>query len=327
MRERFSSIFLWSELDPERQRSILLIGGIGLILVLALAAVGYGFYLDRVAFKGQTVLQVGDEKFNFGQLDRRLKAELGPISGISSAQFGQVVGATLNLLEREELIRQAAEERGITATDQEVDAQMRDNLNLVSDASRDQLALALRRELQDTGLNLDEYIETARVEVLEAKMRQSLADAVDSEAEQADIRLLQVATEAEALEARSEIDAGTELAELAATLSIHSSQSSAGEVGWVPRGALPEPIEDVAFSIEVGEISEVIESTEGFFILEVRGREVRAVEEEARNQVVNRGFRLLLEEIRDRVGSEITLDSDQLGRLAESLQSSIVNRG
>ncbi len=321
------NIFHWSDLDPDRRGAILLIGGVSLMIIFALLAVGYGYYVDRIAFKQESVLQVGDRKFDYGQLERRLKAELGPNSGINSTQFGQAVGVTLSLLEGEELVSLVAAERNIRVTDEEIDAQIRDELNLSSDVPRDQLARQLRNELLATGLRLEDFRDTARARALALKLRQALDDTVPAEAEQIDVRLLQVRTEAEALDARSRIEGGETLAALAALESIHSSRSSAGELIWIPRGALPEAVEEIAFSIEIGELSEIIEAPDGFYIIEVRGREVRMVEEDGRNQVVNYTLSVILEEMSERVGSEIMLTSDQLSRLAGSIQASFSSGG
>ena len=204
---------------------------------------------------------------------------------------------------------------------------MKDDLNLSSDVSRDQFARRLRAELLDTGMILGDYRETAEARALALKLRQVLGEAVPAEAEQIDIRFLQVLTEAEASEAKSLIDAGESLAGLAAARSIHSSRFAAGELGWVPRGALPETVEDVAFSIEIGAISNVIEAADGFYIIEVRAREVRAVSGESRDEVVNYGLLVMLREMGDRVGSELTLTPQQLNRLAGSIQSSITSGG
>ncbi len=327
MRELISQIFHWSDLDPERRRSILLVGGVSLILLFALAAVSYGFYVDRIAFKQETVLRVGDRKYDYGQLERRLLADLGPISSLTTEQFGLLVGNSWRALESEALIRVAAEDQGISVTEQEIEAQMKDDLNLSSEAPRDQFARLLRRELQATGLKLDEYRETAEARALALKLQQVLGEAVPAEAEQIDIRFLQVFTEAEALEAKSAIDDGEPLAALAATRSIHASRQAAGELGWVPRGALPGTVDDVAFSIEIGVISDVIEATDGFYIIEVRAREVREISEESLDEVVGYVLQAMIEEVRDSIGSELTLTSDLLGRLAGSVQSALTSGG
>ena len=47
-----------------------------------------------------------------------------------------------------------------------------------------------------------------------------------------------------------------------------------GDLGWVPRGYLLEPkIEEIAFSLGVGEHSEVIATDVGFHIVRVLARE------------------------------------------------------
>ncbi len=49
-------------------------------------------------------------------------------------------------------------------------------------------------------------------------------------------------------------------------------QDDPGEIGWVGRGVLPPHIEEVAFALEVEEISEIIEDSFGFRVLTISER-------------------------------------------------------
>ena len=71
-----------------------------------------------------------------------------------------------------------------------------------------------------------------------------------------------------------ELESGRDFATLAAEI----DPLTRGEIGWVPRNFLPhKEIEEVAFSMQPGEISQVIETLVGYHIIQVV-----AVEDERR---------------------------------------------
>lgn len=58
------------------------------------------------------------------------------------------------------------------------------------------------------------------------------------------------------------------LAELAKTYSDCSSAKRGGDLGPFSRGQMQKPFEDVAFSLKVGEISDITETDSGLHIIE-----------------------------------------------------------
>ncbi len=71
-------------------------------------------------------------------------------------------------------------------------------------------------------------------------------------------------------EVLEKINAGEDFAELATTYSEDpGSASNGGSLGSFPRGAMVPEFENVAFTLEIGEISEPIESKFGFHIIKV----------------------------------------------------------
>jgi peptidyl-prolyl cis-trans isomerase C len=84
------------------------------------------------------------------------------------------------------------------------------------------------------------------------------------------------ADEAKKIEARKKIDdiaqkitAGGDFAELAKTYSECPSSSNGGDLGLFRRGQMVQAFEDVAFSMNPGEISPVVETQFGFHIIKV----------------------------------------------------------
>jgi len=64
----------------------------------------------------------------------------------------------------------------------------------------------------------------------------------------------------------------TEFAEAAKKYSEDGSASDGGVIGWMARGALDQKFEDVAFSLEPGTVSPVVETRFGYHIIYVEGK-------------------------------------------------------
>lgn len=101
---------------------------------------------------------------------------------------------------------------------------------------------------------------------------------------------------------RSEIVAGTDFGEAAAEYSEGPSASRGGDLGSFGRGEMVPEFEEVAFSLPIGEVSEVFRSSFGFHILQVTGRTEAATApyEEVRQSIEA----YLLEDARNRGARE-----------------------
>ncbi len=73
----------------------------------------------------------------------------------------------------------------------------------------------------------------------------------------------------EATQIRNQIEDANDFVNMAKQLSEGQEESQNGDLGFFKRGELLKDIEDVAFSLEVGEISPVIETDRGFYIIHV----------------------------------------------------------
>jgi len=64
------------------------------------------------------------------------------------------------------------------------------------------------------------------------------------------------------------IDGGASFSDLAKTHSFDPSKNNGGELGWVKRGSLVKNFETTAFTIEIGDISDPVETEFGYHVLE-----------------------------------------------------------
>jgi parvulin-like peptidyl-prolyl isomerase len=84
--------------------------------------------------------------------------------------------------------------------------------------------------------------------------------------------LVQTAEEADAIYER--LQNGEDFAELAKELSLDTGSGAVGgDLGWFGKGAMVAPFEEAAFSLEVGEISQPVQSDFGYHIIQVLGHQ------------------------------------------------------
>ena len=83
------------------------------------------------------------------------------------------------------------------------------------------------------------------------------------------------------------------------------NKDSGGDLGWFARGMMVPEFEDAAYSLEIGEISEPIETNFGWNIIQVLGKEERAIDESAFEQARNNAFNEWLFEKRSEYQVEI----------------------
>ncbi len=320
-RPRFlSGLFNFSEIDPERRGMVLLIAGLGVLVLLALALIAFGYYSDRIKPRGATVFTVGGREYDFAYLEQRVDADLA--SGEFRANDIQnSIANTVLKIQTEELVRLTAKEKGITVTDEEIEARMRTELNVTADSPRERFAGALQLELQNSGLSLGEYREIIRAHALEDKLREQAKSTVPSEGDQVDLLLIQTGTREAAQGALDRINAGEEFQDVAQEVSVHSTKNVGGEFGWAPRGLLPKSIEDVIFS-QTGR-SQVVEDPLGFFVLETRDKQSRPIDDAMKDRIATAQLNDTVRATRDSVGVTNSLTIGQVQRIAQHIQDSL----
>lgn len=81
-----------------------------------------------------------------------------------------------------------------------------------------------------------------------------------------------VKTEQEAQELYNEIQNGKSFADIAQEKSLCPSGQNGGDLGYFGKGMMVKPFEDAAFNLEVGELSQPVETQFGWHLIQVTGK-------------------------------------------------------
>ncbi|GIQ68142.1 peptidylprolyl isomerase [Xylanibacillus composti] len=213
----------------------------------------------------QAVAKVNDEPITKDQMYEAVIGQFGP----------QGVDQVIEQLITEELIRQAAEDKGVAVTEEDLEAELAELREQFPSEEQFQATL------EQVGLTEEELKEQMRPQVLLDKMlapeiqvteaqvselfEQRKQELTDPEMIRASHILVDNRDEAEQL--LGELQEGADFAALAAEHSTDGSASRGGDLGYFGRGDMVQPFEEAAFALNEGELSEIVESQFGFHLI------------------------------------------------------------
>lgn len=170
------------------------------------------------------------------------------------------------------LIAQAAERMGITVTDEELEASIE---AIKQDLGSEE---AFQQSLAVNNLTEEQFRELQRQQLISRELIDTITADVPEEAEQVHARHILVDSREKAEEILKQLEQGADFAELAKKYSLdETSREKGGDLGFFPRGVVLPEFEAIAFSLEPGQRSGVVETSYGFHIIEVLAREVRPI--------------------------------------------------
>jgi len=311
--------------DEERRRQLLIIA-LGAVVLMAVAVIAlFGYYQTKVRPKGETVVQVGGRSFSLRYLERRLRYEIRNLTTQDPQTMAGLVDQVPQQVEREELMRQGAPEKGVDLSEEAIDAEIGRRENVPASADRDTFATAYREAVRSSGLSTEGYRDIIAADLAETALRAMFEGQAPKKAAQARFRVILLATEDEAKAALERLRNGEDFAVVAKELSQEQvSREQGGEIDWMPRGLLEPALDEAIFSLEVGQLSDVITGEGGLFIVEVLERQAeRDTTPEQRTSLGSRAMAEWLQELRERLVVSITLDDDQRSSLLKVVQDEI----
>ncbi|MDP8210793.1 MAG: peptidylprolyl isomerase [Candidatus Stygibacter australis] len=260
-----------------------------LLILLSLCFMIQGETVERI------VAKVGREVILQSELDKRYQQMIA--SGMSEENF--TLESILDEMIESELILIKAKESDI-----EIDEY---TIKKMAEQELESLKLQFENELEfrqqlkaETGLTITElkdYYEdlireqklrenviskeiTSQIHVTDAEIeefyQENLADIpIRKETDRLGMILLKMEPSKETKEElkreiydiKNKLNKGADFAELAKEYSDCSSAPSGGDLGWIERGLMVKPFEDAAFKLEVGEISDLVETQFGYHLI------------------------------------------------------------
>lgn len=143
-------------------------------------------------------------------------------------------------------------------------------------------------------------------EAMLSKLQEVVTADVSRTAPYVNVRHILVETEEAAQDVMAALDAGESFADLARAVSIDTgSGSRGGELGWSPASQFVPEFRDATLELEIGVISDPVQSDFGYHIIQVRAREDREMTDSEYDQAKTRFFQEWLDEITNEEAHQI----------------------
>jgi parvulin-like peptidyl-prolyl isomerase len=228
---------------------------------------------------------------------------LDPESDEGRERLAQARRQVLEQMIDQELIRQAALEMGVSISEAELEASIQDIIE--QSGGQEQFD----QSLQGMGTTYDDFRQMLLDQLLSEAVYSAVTASISPVAEQVHARHVLLPTRERAEEVLARLQAGEDFSYLAREYSEDiSSRETGGDVGFFPRGVMPPEVEEVAFSLEVGETSDIVETQFGFHIVQVLEREEREIAVEVFENLRQQTFMQWLQDRREAATIERFVD-------------------
>ncbi len=324
-----------SRREKERRQRLILISVAAFVAALIVIILAYGAYTELLAKPSGPVAVVNDVPISTSTYQKRVRLQRMSVDtavrGLQlqrsnfdpdtdqfaidyidqqlsqlSTQRAQLGTETfLDVLIEEELIRQAAEEEGVVASDEEIGRRIEESFGYYRDEAADVASptgesITTTTEVSPTltptgmtrsefdeihdaylstvqeaaGMSEEELRDTVEAQLLRQKMEELITQDVPTTELQIHARHILLESKAEAEVVLKRLQDGEDFAALAEELSKDpGSAQQGGDLGWFAKGGMIPEFDEVAFGLEPGMLSDVVATQYGFHIIMVEERD------------------------------------------------------
>lgn len=271
------------EKERRRRRIYTTAGMLVIVLIVVIVVIAF---VSNTTEEEMWVTSVGDIDFYGGDyVDALYLCQLGLYNATNNESQDPIL-----LLETSELVRQGAEGFGIGVTDTELTQVIKSMFETENQSLTDEeFQQAYQQMLSNLGVADKEFRELIEVELLQLKLDQYLRAQIPNSTVHVYLEAISTTNESEALVAGTRIHAGENFSSV-------GQEYEYNVVGWLPRGIMSPDIEEVAFSLEVGGVSDPIhisnpdQQIDYYSILKVGAKEKRPIEEDFRQQLEDSAY-------------------------------------
>ena len=307
--------------EQRLQRLMWIAGAFFLLLIIAVP--GYAAYIEYYRPPRQLVVRVNDTSYNMGYYVKMLHL----YQMLSEAQGEDLPSEApfqlVQILEENELIRQGAPRLDIGVTPEDITQEIRTRILGTPNPEDDPAMLekefqqGYRQLLEAVKFSDKEYRRIVEVDLLRERLREQLGLQVPTVAEQVHLQGIFFSSDTEkdpqeqAKGIADRVAAGEDFSALSRELSEDDTlKEKDGDMGWLPRGIMGEQFDEMVFSLEPGKLSELITSSEGYYVVRVVEKATaREIEEGAREALKDQALAKWLSEERGRNEVERNFDS------------------
>jgi len=218
---------------------------VSVVIVLILIIVGVSLYINAAPFR-RIIITVDDTSINMDYFLMRTR-----LAGVDSMEM-------LSVLTNEQLIRIEAPRYVTEVTPEDIDQELRRIARGESETiSEVEFKEWYRQVLNENDLSDSEYKEIVATSLLAARLQEYLGERMSTVAEQVHLHAILLETYEDAEQIRARWEAGEDFADLAREVSLDGVSGEEGDdLGWLPRGILVSGFDEVAFSLNIGDVSE-----------------------------------------------------------------------
>jgi len=260
----------------KRRRRIYTSAGILIIAIVAIV-ISYGFYTTEISMASEWVTTVGGTRFaGTDYADALHLCQLGFYGNASDPKE-----APISLMERDELVKLGTASMGITANDSEVTAAINSSIRGNQTLTDEEFQQAYQQFLGNMELSDAQFRQVMENALLQQKLYERLMEGVPNVGDNVNQVYLEalVANESQLSDALARVDSGEHLADLKANYTYT-------EIGWVPQGVLAIEIENVAFNLSIGKVSDpILIGNASYYLLEVTATGERAIDQAMLDQL------------------------------------------